>query len=285
MKTYNSENNLLLNVLGALFIAALVTLLYVFMIPILAFMAWLLLETVNLLAQHRSNPAGTSQIFPTADLQAIAGEIAPLFQLEAATLLMIPLLLILLTFWHKIFKHVISDPRSVTLSGCLIASAVSVVSVPWIIPMLYSSPLPYSTQTISLVVSIGILGGALFCALDLWDRFENKRKLKKLRAMMVYSSNTDVRRLAFLLYNQDYTQSLQMHQPVPDEWLLEVSNTKLLSAVALKSLISEHALIISGKPTITIGRAINWLITTAQYEDEPATLDPIERIKNRVARG
>lgn len=284
MKTYNSENNLLLNVLGALFVAALVTLLFVLIVPIMGLLAWLFLETFNFLNQHLSNPTETNQSFPIVDDQAITGEIASLFQPEAATLVMMPLLLILLTFWHQIFKHALSDPQTVVLSGCLIASVGSVISVPWIIEALYYPPTSLLTQAIPFVV-IGSLIGGLVASLNLWDIFENKRKLKKLRAMMVSSSNPDVRRLAFLLYNQDHTQSLQMHKPVSDEWLLEVNNTKLLPTVVLNALISEHALIISGKPTITIGRAINWLEKTAQYEDEPGTLDPIERIKNRVARG
>lgn len=284
METYNSENNLLLNVFGALFIAALVTLLYVFIVPIIGLPGYLFLEIFNFTTQLLGNPTETNQFFPIVDGKAITGEIASLFRLESATLLMIPLLLILLTFWHQIFKRVLSDPKTVALSGCLIASVGSVISVPWIIGALYSQPTSFLTKAIPLVV-IGSLIGGLVAALNLWDVIEKKRKLKKLRSMMVSCSNPDMRRLAFLLYNQDQTQSLQMDQPVSDEWLLEVNDTKLLSTVTLNALISEHALIISGKPTITIGRAINWLEETAQYEGDPDTLDPIHRIKNRVTRG
>lgn len=284
METYNSENNLLLNVIGALFVAALVTLLFVLIVPTLALPAWLFLETSNYLTQHLGNPTETSQLFSAADQKALTGELALLFQPKAATLLMIPLLLILLTFWHQIFKHVLSDPKTVALCGCLIASVGSVISVPWIIGALYSQPTSFLTKAIPLVV-VGSLIGGLVAALNLWDVIEKKRKLKKLRSMMVSCSNPDMRRLAFLLYTQDQTQSLQMDQPVSDEWLLEVNDTKLLSTVTLNALISEHALIISGKPTITIGRAINWLEETAQYEDDPDALDPIYRIKNRVTRG
>lgn len=284
MKTYNSKNNLLLNVLGALFVAALVTLLYVFIVPILALPAWLFLETSNYLTQHLGNPTETGQLFSAADQEALTGELALLFQPKAATLLMIPLSLIMLTFWHQLFKHVLSDPQTVALSGLLIASVSSFISAPWIIGALYSPPISLLTKAIPLVV-IGSLIGGLVAALNLWDVIEKKRKLKKLRSMMVSCSNPDMRRLAFLLYTQDQTQSLQMDQPVSDEWLLEVNDTKLLSTVTLNALISEHALIISGKPTITIGRAINWLEETAQYEGDPDTLDPIDRIKNRVTRG
>ena len=284
MKTYNSKNNLLLNVLGALFVAALVTSLYVFIVPILALPAWLFLETSNYLTQHLGNPTETSQLFSAADQEALTGELALLFQPKAAMLLIIPLSLMLLTFWHQLFKHVLSDPQTVALSGFLITSVGSVISAPWIIGALYSPPISLLTQAIPFVV-IGSLIGGLVAALNLWDVIEKKRKLKTLRSMMVYSSNPDMRRLAFLLYNQNHTQSLQMHQPVSDEWLLEVNNTKLLSTASLNALISEHALIISGKPTITIGRAINWLKATTQYEDETVALDPIDRIKNRVTRG